>query len=308
MNVSKSLHLSRTIGWCLAALVLLAAAPAGTADLKAPFLLQKPTLSQTRIVFVFADDLWTVPREGGEAARLTSSPGLETNPVFSPDGSLVAFTGEYDGNVDVFIVPAAGGVPRRLTWHPAADTASAGPPTASASFSVRPATPIPVQRALHGRPRRRPRGEVAAAHGLRSRLLPGRQAPRLCAPRPGLQGLEALPRRPGHADLDRQPRRFGHREVPRDDSNDFNPMWVGDKVYFLCDREGAVTLYFYDPASRKVARAFENTGLDLKSASAGPGAIVYEQFGGLDLFDLQTGKTTPVPSPSSGDLPEVRER
>ncbi|MGZ7046436.1 MAG: protease, partial [Candidatus Aminicenantales bacterium] len=101
--------------------VLLAAAPAETADSGAPWLFQKPALSRTDIVFVFAGDLWTVPRAGGEAKRLTSSPGFETNPVFSPDGSLIAFTGEYDGNVDVFVMPAEGGVPRRLTWHPAAD-------------------------------------------------------------------------------------------------------------------------------------------------------------------------------------------
>src|SRR5690348_16292740 len=84
-----------------------------------PLLLQKPTLNKTHIVFVYAGDLWSVPRTGGDAVRLTSGPGVETDPAFSPDGTQIAFTGEYDGNVDVFVVPAAGGVPRRLTWHPA---------------------------------------------------------------------------------------------------------------------------------------------------------------------------------------------
>src|SRR5450432_3581566 len=86
-----------------------------------PLLLQKPTLSKTHIVFVYAGDLWSVPREGGDAVRLTSGAGTETDPSFSPDGTRIAFTGEYDGNVDVFVVPASGGVPKRLTWHPAAD-------------------------------------------------------------------------------------------------------------------------------------------------------------------------------------------
>jgi len=86
-------------------------------------LLQRPTLSRTQIVFVYGGDLWSVPREGGAANRLTAGPGVETNPIFSPDGAKIAFTGEYDGNVDVFVVPATGGVPTRLTWHPAADTA-----------------------------------------------------------------------------------------------------------------------------------------------------------------------------------------
>src|SRR5215468_7029850 len=84
-------------------------------------LLQKPTVSSTQIVFVYAGDLWSVPREGGDAKRLTTGAGIETNPMFSPDGAQIAFTGEYDGNVDLFVMPAAGGVPKRLTWHPAPD-------------------------------------------------------------------------------------------------------------------------------------------------------------------------------------------
>jgi hypothetical protein len=92
-----------------------------SADSDLPLLLQKPTLSRTHIAFVYAGDLWTVLKEGGDARRLTSGLGTETNPVFSPDGSTIAFTGEYDGNTNVYTVPAAGGVPRRLTWHPAPD-------------------------------------------------------------------------------------------------------------------------------------------------------------------------------------------
>src|SRR5947209_6891404 len=84
-----------------------------------PLLLQKPTLSKTHIVFAYAGDLWSVPRDGGDAVRLTSGSGIETDPAFSPDGKRIAFTGDYDGNVDVFVVEAAGSVPKRLTWHPA---------------------------------------------------------------------------------------------------------------------------------------------------------------------------------------------
>src|ERR1043166_9381640 len=86
-----------------------------------PLLLRKPALSKTHIVFVYAGDLWSVPRAGGDAVRVTSGAGSETDPAFSPDGSRIAFTGEYDGNVDVFVMPASGGVPKRLTWHPAPD-------------------------------------------------------------------------------------------------------------------------------------------------------------------------------------------
>src|ERR1041385_4272472 len=85
-------------------------------------LFQKPTVNHTHIVFAYAGDLWSVPREGGDAKRLTNGVGTETDPQFSPDGTMIAFTGEYDGNVDVYVVPATGGVPKRLTYHPSAES------------------------------------------------------------------------------------------------------------------------------------------------------------------------------------------
>src|SRR5688500_3784562 len=86
-----------------------------------PLLMRTPTLNKTHIVFSYAGDLWSVGRDGGEANRLTTGMGREFSPRFSPDGQSIAFTGEYDGNVDIYVMPAAGGVPRRLTYHPGAD-------------------------------------------------------------------------------------------------------------------------------------------------------------------------------------------
>jgi tricorn protease len=86
-----------------------------------PLLLRMPAVSKTQIVFNYGGDLWIVSRDGGDARRLTSDIGEETDPAFSPDGSMVAFTGEYDGNKDVYVVPATGGEPHRLTYHPADD-------------------------------------------------------------------------------------------------------------------------------------------------------------------------------------------
>src|SRR5262245_61182647 len=105
-----------TIGICL--FLLAAARPAFAQEAT---LFQKPTVNRTHIVFAYAGDLWSVPREGGDAKRLTNGVGTETDPQFSPDGTMIAFTGEYDGNVDVYVVPATGGVPKRLTYHPGAD-------------------------------------------------------------------------------------------------------------------------------------------------------------------------------------------
>src|SRR6266487_1227452 len=98
--------------------LLISIAAVCLAEQNPPLLAQQPTLSATQIVFVFANDLWIVPRAGGEATRLTTGVGVESEPFFSPDGKTIAFTGQYDGNTDVFVIPAEGGVPKRLTWHP----------------------------------------------------------------------------------------------------------------------------------------------------------------------------------------------
>src|ERR1051325_9165096 len=85
-------------------------------------LLRNPTVSATQIAFAYAQNIWTVPREGGMARRITSFQGQTSNPHFSPDGKWMAFSGEYAGNLDVYVVPAEGGEPKRLTWHPGADS------------------------------------------------------------------------------------------------------------------------------------------------------------------------------------------
>ena len=102
--------------WWFGLLLMLAGARVRGAEQK-PLLAQQPTLSKTSIVFEYGGYLWSVPREGGEARQLTTG-GHESSPAFSPDGTQIAFTGQYDGNTDVFVMPAEGGSPKRLTWHP----------------------------------------------------------------------------------------------------------------------------------------------------------------------------------------------
>ena len=274
-----------------------------------PLLLQKPTLSKTHIVFAYAGDLWSVPREGGAAVRLTSGTGIETDPQFSPDGTHIAFTGEYDGNVDVFVVPAAGGVPKRLTWHPAVDRVLGWTPDGKRII-------FGSSRTAYSR-----FGEmftVPAEGGVEEKLpLPTGYEASMSA-----DGQSIAYEPTGKAFLMWKKYRGGQTariwiarlsdstitKVPRTNSNDFNPMWSGDRVYFLSDRNGPVTLFHYDLKAKAVREAFPNQGLDLKSASLGPDAIVYEQFGGISLYDLKSGKTKPVPIRVQGDLPELRSR
>src|SRR3954470_12577157 len=84
-------------------------------------LLHKPSVGASEIVFTYGDDLWSGPRDGGAAHPLTTGPGVKTEPYISPDGKWIAYSGNYDGNTDVYVMPSTGGVPKRLTFHPGAD-------------------------------------------------------------------------------------------------------------------------------------------------------------------------------------------
>ena len=274
-----------------------------------PLLLQKPTLSKTHIVFAYAGDLWSVPRDGGDAGRLTTAIGNETDPAFSPDGLRIAFTGEYDGNVDVFVMPASGGMPKRLTWHPAADRVLGW--TADGKNIMFSSTRTANSRFTE-------MFTVPADGGVEEKLpFPcGYEA----SMSPDGQSLAYEPI--GKAFTMWKQYRGGQTsriwlaklsdssvvKVPRTNSNDFNPMWAGDRVFFLSDRNGPATLFFYDTKTKAVREAVPNKGLDLKSASLGPDAIVYEQFGGISVYDLKTGKVKPVNIRVQGDFTELRSR
>ncbi|HTS62090.1 MAG TPA: PDZ domain-containing protein [Candidatus Acidoferrales bacterium] len=280
-------------------------------------LMQRPTMSRTEIVFSYGGDLWRVSREGGSATRLTGGTGFETEALFSPDGKTVAFTGEYDGNIDIFTMPMAGGVPKRLTWHPAADHVVGWSPDGKKIL-------FRSNRDSHSRYTQlytvAPEGSPADALPLPMACM-GAYSPdgkrMVYAPLDGGQfatgftNFVAWRRYRGGtasylwvvnlADLSTV-------KVPRTDSNDIYPMWVGDKIYFLSDRNGPMTLFRYDPQSKKVDELIKNTGEDIVSASAGPGGIVYEQIGQIHIYDIAAGKEHQVPVDIESDLSEVRPR
>src|SRR5687768_5263473 len=105
----------------IAVVVALGLPLAADVNVKDTRFLHQPATSGTHIAFVYADDLWVARLDGSDVRRLTTDDGIESNPAFSPDGMTIAFSGQYDGNTDVYTVPAAGGVPTRLTWHPGPD-------------------------------------------------------------------------------------------------------------------------------------------------------------------------------------------
>ena len=294
--------------------VLWVAAPALVAQSANPYaLLRKPTVSKTQIAFSYGGDLWIVDRRGGEGRRLTSDIGIEIDPMFSPDGTMIAFTGEYDGNEDVYVMPAIGGIPKRLTTHPGADQVVGWTRDGkrivfrSARDSYAGFTQLYTIGLSGGLPELLPlpmavEGSYSpdSSHLAYVPFTNFRESWQFQRGLKHYRGGTASPI--WIANLSDS----SIVKVPRKDSNDSNPMWMGDKVYFLSDRDGPVNLYAYDTKTKQVATAIASNGLDIKSASAGPDAIVYEQFGSVHIFDPATGKDNPVNISVSGDFPALR--
>lgn len=281
----------------------------GQAQSDGPLPLQTPAVSQTQVAFVYGGDLWIGSRDGGEARRLTSGPGTEADPNFSPDGSQIAFTGEYDGNVDVYVVPAASGVPRRITYHPGADRVVGWTPDGTRilfrsgrnSYSgFQRLFTIPL---TGGLPSELP---LPMAHegsyspdGKRIAYMP--LAPAFAIWRNYRGGRATMIWLANLADAKTE-------QVPRTLANDFDPMWVGKTVYFVSDRNGIANLFGYDTESKKVTQLTRHSGDDIRSASAGGGAIVYAQAGALHLLDLKSGDLRALRMRITGDFPGVRPR
>jgi tricorn protease len=272
-----------------------------------PLLMQHPTMNETHIVFQFANDLWSVPKAGGDAVRLTSSRGVEASPFFSPDGKSIAFSGEMDGNFDVYTVPSGGGVPKRLTADPAADLVAGWSPDGK---SVVFASELLSNTDL-------PRLFTVSAGGGYPKSLPlpsGTMASfspdgKKLAYVPGIKWEQAWKRYRGGqtyyiwiADMTDSK----VKAIPRDNTNDEQPAWLGNKVFFMSDKRGPVGLYSYDTTSGKVTEEIAGSGFDIKSISAGPGGIVYEKLGSIHIYDPQTKKSSKVPIEIHADFPEVR--
>ena len=292
--------------YAIAALLLALLSPLA-AVANPPLLLQTPSLSRTRIAFAYGDEIWIAPRTGGDAHVLVGGTGLASGPVFSPDGQMLAYTGDYDGNPDVYVVPVAGGEPRRLTWYPGPDVAVGWTPDGKRVLfrSHRDSTndsnqlftvpvsgglpaPLPLSMAEYGS--YSPNGSHIAYSPV-FQWEPDWK---------GYRGGQTTPiwiARLSDSSV---------VKIPRDNSNDRNPMWVGDSVYFLSDRDGPVTLFAYDTQSGRVTKLLNNDGFDIDSAAAGPGAIVYSQMGALYSFNLKTRRATPITLRVAGYLPQLR--
>jgi tricorn protease len=275
-----------------------------------PLLLQNPTMSETKIAFAYGGEIWTVNRDGGDAVRLVTGSGRLSRPIFSPDGKSIAYTGNYHGNYDVYTVSAAGGDPERLTWYPGADVALGWTPdgknilfTSSRASYSDPVQFFTMPPHSGGLP-----AELPLPMGTEGSYSPdGKQFAYV----PIFQWEPYWRHYHGGQTTPIWIAKLSDSsitKIPRDNSNDKNPMWVGNTIYFLSDRNGPVTLFAYDLATAQVTELIHNTGFDIISASAGPGGIIYDQFGSLHIYDFATHTEHEVHVQIAADMPQLQSR
>jgi tricorn protease len=269
-------------------------------------LLRSPTVSATHIAFAYANNLWIVDRAGGAARRLTSFQGQTSNPHFSPDGKSVAFSGEYAGNVDAYVIPAEGGEPRRLTWHPGADTVQGWTPDGKAIVFASPRA--------SAAPNATPRfWTVPATGGVEEPMA----LPRAYQGKISADGSHIAYRMNSSWDEERRNYRGGQNRPiwivdlktydlvtpPWTDSKDVDPVWVGDVVLFISDRDGVANVWSFDMKTKRLAQLTHFPDFDVKTLDAGGGGVVFEQAGYVHELDPKSGREHTVPITANGDFP-----
>ena len=278
-------------------------------------MLAEPDISERHIAFIYDGDVWVANRDGSGAYRLTTAEGLESRPRFSPDGASIAFSGNYDGNIDVYVVPIAGGSPKRLTWHSADDFVEGFDPQGRIVYSSQ--SDVQSSREVHlfvidpngTFPQRLP-----IPMGNDADVSPDNRAIAYSQmPPPMLQALTQWKTYRGGSASRIAIMSFADysvRKVPQPPGrcNDLNPMWIGGKLYFDSDRNGEFNLHSFDPASGEVRQLTSYRDFPVVNANAGDGKIIFEQAGRLLVFDPATSATTTLHVAVASDLRETRPR
>ncbi|MBK5259986.1 MAG: PD40 domain-containing protein [Thermoanaerobaculia bacterium] len=296
---------------------VLALATAGVISAQENFtrLLRQPDIHGDQVAFVYAGDIWIASARGGDARRLTSDDGLEFFPKFSPDGKWIAFTGDYSGSRQVFVISTDGGAPRQLTFY---NDVGAMPPRGGVDNRVLDWTPD--GESILFLPHRLPWSDRMA----RPYLIPARG---------GMETPLAIPEGGGgmfspdgtkvvYTPIEREFRTWkryrGGRaqdvwiydlannkaeQITNDPATDNQPVWVGDNIYFTSDREGGkLNLWSWDAKARTPRRVTSHTDFDVLWPSSDRSQIVYESGGSIWRFDPATSRAERIPIRVFGDF------
>jgi tricorn protease len=262
-------------------------------------LLRHPSISGNKIAFAYGSDIWTVNRDGSNPQRLTINADVEYNPFLSPDGKWIAFSGNYDGNIDAYIIPVNGGNPKRLTYHPNNDivrgwngtkvmyssTKESATPRYLRLFLVDAVTgndevmKMPEANEASVSPDGRYTAYIKVndpSDGNRTyrpfKLYRGGLMPRVWIFNNSTYDVEEIPGSKGF--------------------NNIRPTWVGDVVYFLSDRDNHnVNLYSYNTKSKEVKKLTDYKDYDVKTLQSDGKDLVYEQAGRIHVMNIAGGKT-----------------
>jgi tricorn protease len=265
-------------------------------------LLRYPDLHGDKVVFSYGGDLWTASTAGGLATRITAHPGLELFPKFSPDGQWIAFTGQYEGDEQVYVVPMQGGIPKQLTFYPAKG-------------------PLPTRWGYDNQVQGwTPDGKKIVFRSMRDSMFTSDQRLYAVPAEGGLPDPLPMPSA-GSGDYSPDGRKIFYSPLFRDfrhwkryqggwaqdlyifdvatkgvepvahhPRTERDPMWIGDKLYFSSDRTGTLNLFEFDPASKRVRQLTQYNDWDVRWPSKGDRTqIVYELAGELHILDVKSG-------------------
>ncbi|MDO1500769.1 PDZ domain-containing protein [Winogradskyella maritima] len=273
-------------------------------------LLRQPTLHGNDVVFTYANDLWKASKNGGNAVRLTSDDGFETNPHFSFDGKWIAFSAQYDGNVDVFLIPSEGGEPKRLTYHSSADFVEGWTPDGEVLFrSNRESQPtmtnkffavspkgglpvaLPVPRAAYGE--LSPDGNYLAYTPITGWDAEWRN----------YRGGQAMP----IWVVDLKTMELTRTSQPTKERH-LNPVWLNGLVYFISERDYTANIWSFNPTTKEEQQITFHKKFDVKSLDASDSEIVYEQGGYLHVWNPTSKDSKQITINVRGDLNFSRPR
>ena len=275
-------------------------------------LMQQPTISSEQIAFIYANDLWTAKIDGTNVKRLTSDAGVESNPYFSPDGKTIVFSAEYDGNTDVYTVDAVGGIPKRLTWHPSADIVN--------GFTADGKAVLFASGREDFSNRYYQLYTVPLSGGFPTKLVIPNGTKAVYSPNGKQMAYSPIPPRfqqwknyRGGTVSNIWIFNFDNFETVKipmggSRSNDWNPMWIGNNIYFLSDRNGEFNLFSYSPEAKEVRQLTQFVDFPVNSASSNGENIIFEQAGKLHIFNTTENSFKTLKLGIAAELLELRSR